>query len=176
MDTRAFYKMSYGLYIISTTFDGKNCGCVVNTLEQVTSTPAKVAVAINKDNYTAKILMKSKVFAGVVLTEQADMNLIGEFGFKTSEKVDKFQKFATEVDINGVPYITQSVAARISAKVIDTLDIGTHILFVGEVVDAEVLANDEVMTYSYYHKVKKGTTPPKASSYNKTPDTPVADK
>ncbi len=176
MDSRAFYKMSYGLYIISTIFDNKASGCVVNTLEQVTSSPAKLAVAINKDNYTAKTLLKSGVYAGVALTESADMKLIGEFGFKSSEKVDKFQGFKTATDSNGIPYVTESVAARFSVKVTDTVDLGSHIMFIGEVTDCEVLSDEEVMTYAYYHKVKKGTTPPKASSYNKTPDVPAADK
>ncbi|NCA67540.1 MAG: flavin reductase [Clostridia bacterium] len=173
MDSRAFYKLSYGLYIVSTTHKGKDCGCVVNTLEQVTSTPAKLAVAINKENYTCKTLLKSGVFAGVALTESADMKLIGEFGFKSSETVDKFTNFQKAVDLNSVPYLTQNVAARFSAKVISTQDLGSHIMFIGEVVDCEVISDEDVMTYAYYHKVKKGTTPPKASSYNKTPDTVV---
>lgn len=173
MDNRAFYKLSYGLYIISTVFEGKTAACVVNTLEQITSQPPKVAVAINKGNNTAQTLLKSKVFAGVVLTESADIKLIGEFGFKSSATVDKFAGFEFAKDVNEVPYITQNVAARFSVQVTDTLDVGTHILFVGDVIDAEVLSNEQVMTYAYYHSVKKGTTPPKASSYNKTPDTPL---
>lgn len=167
MDTKAFYKLSYGLYIVTTTHEGFNCGCVVNTLEQVTSSPAKLAVAINKDNCTAKTLLKSKKFAAVALTESADMKLIGEFGFKASDKVNKFANFDIKTDINSIPYVIDNVAARFSCNVVDTVDLGSHIMFIGEVIDAEVMSDEDVMTYSYYHKVKKGTTPPKAPSFNK---------
>lgn len=173
MDSRAFYKMSYGLYIISTVFEGKTAACVVNTLEQITSQPPKVAVAVNKGNFTAQTLLKSKHFAGVVLTQSADLKLIGQFGFKSSATIDKFEGFDFAEDINGIPYLINNVAARFSVNVTDTVDAGTHILFVGDVADAEVISDEEVMTYAYYHSVKKGTTPPKASSYNKTPDSPL---
>ena len=170
MDKKAFYKLSYGLYIISTVYEGKRVGCIVNTLSQVTSTPAQVTVAINKDNYTAKMLLKSGYFAGVVLTEKTEMDLISEFGFKTSETLDKFQKYDYLKDLNDIPYIKDNIASRFSCKVVNTLDCGSHIVFLGEVIDSEVLSADKPMTYEYYREVKKGYTPPKASSYNEKPD------
>lgn len=169
MDNKALFKLSYGLYIVSSSYDGQQSGCVVNTLSQVTSKPVKFSVTVSKDNFTSKIIAKSGCFAGVALTQQADMNLIGEFGFKSSEIIDKFAKFNTEIDKNGVKYVTDCAAARYSCKVIDSIDLGTHIMFIGEVLEAEVLSEDEVMTYSYYHSVKKGTTPKNAPSYNEEP-------
>ena len=166
MDKKAFYKLSYGLYIISTVYEGKSAGCIVNTLSQVTSSPAQVTVAINKENYTAKVLAKSGYFAGVVLTQKADMDLISEFGFKTSETVDKFEKYSYLKDLNGVPYIKDNIASRFSCKVVDKLDCGSHIVFLGEVLDSEVLSSDKPLTYDYYREEKKGYTPPKASSFN----------
>lgn len=165
MDTKAFFKLTYGLYIVSSRCDDKQSGCVVNTLSQVTSKPAKLSVTISKNNVTEKTIEKSGYFAATALTQNTDMNLIGEFGFKSSETVDKFAKFNTKIDENGIKYVTDFAASRYSCKVVDKLDLGSHVMFIGEVVEAEVLSEDEIMTYTYYHKVKKGTTPKNAPSY-----------
>ncbi len=165
IDPKAFFNMSYGLYLISSTFNGKSAGCTVNTLTQVTAIPERMTVAVHKDNYTTELIEKSGYFTGVVLAQDATMELIGGFGFKSSRDTDKFAPFRTAVDENGVSYVSEQVLSRFSCKVIDKVDIGTHILFVGEVVSAERLADGEPMTYAYYHKVKNGVTPPKASSY-----------
>lgn len=164
MDRKAFYRLSSGLYLLSSTFEGKDSGCVVNTLLQVTSQPAKLSVTVNKDNFTQQIIEKAGVFSAVALNEQADMDLIGEFGFKTSREVDKFASFPHQRDENGVPYVAVQGAARFSCKVVDRLDVGTHVIFVGEVVEAQVLEG-EPMTYAYYQQVKKGGTPKNAPSY-----------
>lgn len=165
MDTKAFFKLSYGLYIVSSCYDDKQSGCVVNTLSQVTSKPPKLSVTISKNNFTKEIIEKSGYFAATALTQNAEMDLIGEFGFKKSKNVDKFAKFNTLIDEKGIKYVTDSAAARYSCKVINKLDLGTHVMFIGEVLEAEVLSSDEVMTYTYYHKIKKGTTPKNAPSY-----------
>jgi flavin reductase (DIM6/NTAB) family NADH-FMN oxidoreductase RutF len=167
MDTKAFYKVTYGLYIVSSCLEGKDCGCVVNTLQQVTSEPAKMSVAINKNNFTESLIEKSGVFAAVALTQEADIKLIGNFGFKSGRDVDKFAAYPFARDLNGVAYVTQSVAARFSLKLTDKLDLGTHMMLIGDVVDAEALSDAEPMSYAYYHLVKKGTTPKNAPSYQK---------
>ena len=167
MDKKAFYKITYGLYIVTTSTGGKDSGCVVNTLAQVTSEPARVSVAINKDNYTSQQIQKSGSFAAVVLAQDADIRLIGTFGFRSSRDTDKFAGLETQRDQNGNPYVTQNIAARFACRLIDTLDVGTHLLMIGDVEDAEVLSDTEPMAYSYYHKVKKGTTPKNAPSYQK---------
>lgn len=165
MNQTAFYKLTYGLYIISTKLGEKDYGCVVNTLAQVTASPAKMSVAINKEGATAKAIQKSGKFVGTVLTETADMNLIGAFGFRTSEEYDKFGAFDTALDPNGIKYVTEHTAAYFSCDVCQTIDLGSHILFIGEVVEADNLLAEPVMTYAYYHSVIKGKTPPKAPSY-----------
>ncbi len=165
MDQTAFFKLSYGLYLISSCFNGSQCGCVVNTLTQVTASPAKLSVTISKNNCTQKAIEQSGFFTGVVLTQAADMDLIGEFGFKSSTEVDKFSRFPHNIDKNGIAYVTQTAAARFSCKVTQQLDVGTHVIYVGEVTEAENLSAEEVMTYAYYHSVKKGTTPKNAPSY-----------
>lgn len=165
MDLQAFYKLSYGLYIVSSNLDGKQGGCIVNTVTQVTAEPVQVAVTVNKENFTKKAIEKSGYFTAVALTESADMNLIGTFGFKCSADMDKFEPFASAKDSNGIEYITQNVAARFSCKVLQQVDLGTHVMFIGEAVEAETLSDEEVMTYAYYQLVKKGGTPKTAPSY-----------
>lgn len=166
MNNKAFYKLSYGLYIVSSNSDGRDCGCVVNTLSQVASNPAKLSVAVNKDNCTEKAIEQSGYFAATVLTQDVDMELIKEFGFKTSKDADKFKNFTTMTDSRGIKYVVDYAAARYSCKVINKIDIGSHMLFVGEVTEAEVLDTDNtVLTYEHYQKVKKGTTPKNAPSY-----------
>lgn len=166
IDTKAFRSMSYGLYLIQ-TLDGKRpVGCVANTLVQVTSKPARVSVAINKENATAAAVRETGRYAACVLAQDASMELIGTFGFHSSADTDKFAPFETAEDSSGVVYVAEQSVARLSVSVTDVLDAGTHLLFVGDVVEAEVVSEAAPMTYAYYHEVKGGKTPPKASSYN----------
>ena len=144
MDYHAFDKLSYGLYIVSSEAGGKAAGCIVNTLGQVTVSPVQVAVTINKENQTTRTILESGKFSATVLAESASMELIGRFGFQCSRDVDKFAGFAWARDINGVPYVTEQCAARFACTVVNEVP---------------------QMTYDYYHAVKKGLTPPKASSY-----------
>lgn len=169
MDTTALFKMSYGLYIISSKDGDLAAGCVANTLTQVTSSPARLSITLNKENVTEQVIEKSGRFAAVVLDESADMDLIGTFGFKTSTEVDKFANFTCGTCADGIPYVKEHVAARFSCKVVNQLDLGTHVMFIGEIEEAENIGNEEVMTYAYYHKVKKGATPKKAPSFQEEP-------
>lgn len=165
MDNLALRNISYGLYII-TGKDGEiQNGCVVNTMQQVTASPTKLSVAINKDNYTTSIIQKSGYFCGVVLSEEISMDTIAEFGFKSGKDTNKFSTISYEVDTNGIQYIKEGTTAVFSCKVEQMLDVGTHILFIGEVVDMKVTSSAASMTYAYYHQVKNGTTPKNASSY-----------
>lgn len=165
MDATAMFKLSYGLYIVSTSNDGVDSACVVNTLQQVTASPIQVSVAVNKDNFTRAQIEKAGRFEAVVLSQEVDMETIGTFGFHSSKDLNKFEHVAYERDAYGIPYISEHVSARLSCKVVNTVDIGSHILFIAEVEDAQNMAKEEVMTYAYYHQVKNGTTPKNASSY-----------
>ncbi len=165
MDKSAFFNLSYGLYIASTCYEGKQYGCVLNTMSQVTSSPAQISLALNKENATTQAIISSGVFSGVVLCEETPMETIGTFGFQSSKDTDKFAAVAHATDKNGVAYPTAHISSQFSCRVVSTLDIGTHMLIIGEVEDCQVLSGEAPMTYAYYHKVKKGQTPPKASSY-----------
>ena len=165
MDLSAFFKMSYGLYVVSAEAEGKRAGCVVNTAVQVTAAPPAVSVAVNKDNVTAGVIANAGAFTITVIDKTADMPYIGNFGFRSSDTYDKFEKYGCETSAVGSPYSPEHVCALLACRLIDTVDVGTHLLFIGEVEDARVLSNEEPLTYSYYHAVLKGKTPPKASSY-----------
>ena len=162
----AFRSLSYGMYIIGAHADGKDFGCVANTFAQVTSDPLQVSVALNKENATTAAVRAAGRFTASCLSEDATMELIGTFGFHTSSKLDKFAQHACARDAAGAPYVAEQCCAWFSAKVVSEFDLGTHILFVGEVDEAEPVDDAAApMTYSFYHQVKGGKTPPKASSY-----------
>jgi len=174
MDTKALFQLSYGLYVVSSSFDGKDAGCVVNTLQQVTSAPIQLSVAVNKENYTGGIIKRSGRFAATVALEDTSMDIIRSFGFQSSRDTDKFAGLDTRRDADGLPYLAAGMGARFSCRVAKELDAGTHTLFVGELTDCQVLSTGNVMTYAYYHKVKNGKTPPKASSYQPPAKTKAA--
>lgn len=162
----AFRNLSYGLYLVTSMKDGKPVGCVVNTFAQVTSDPPQVSIAINKDNYTTQGILETKRFEVSVLHENASMELIGTFGFHTSKDTDKFANFEHAESSQGLPYITEQICAHFSVAVTQSLDLGSHMFFVGDVVEAEVASDDNPMTYAYYHQVKGGRTPKNASSFS----------
>ena len=164
IDKKAFYQLSYGMYIISTLDEQRGVGCVVNTFAQLTSKPFRVSVALNKENATTRALLKTGRYVATCLSEDATMELIGAFGFRTSDEYDKFSEFPATYDTAGIPFVNHQCVARFSVRVIEQVDVGTHILFVGDVEEAEAMPGSP-MTYAYYHAVKGGKTPPKASSY-----------
>ena len=174
IDTKAFRSLSCGVYIVSAKSGEKAAGCIINTFLQVTSKPARVSIAINKENYTTGVILDSGRFEVAVLAESASMELIGRFGFRTSAELDKFAETGHAFDEAGVPYVSEHVVAHFGARVIDKVDVGTHYVIVGEVECAEVLSAEQPMTYAYYHQVKGGKTPPKASSFEASADDPPA--
>lgn len=165
MDTTALFRFTSGLYVVSSDADGEVGACIINTGLQLTSNPLQVEVVVNKQNHTERVIERAGHFALTVITEKADMPYIGRFGFRSSATFDKFEGMETMRTVLGDPYTPECAAAVIACDVVKSLDVGTHVVFVGELKDAEVLSSDEPMTYAYYHTVLKGKTPPKASSY-----------
>jgi flavin reductase (DIM6/NTAB) family NADH-FMN oxidoreductase RutF/rubredoxin len=146
--------------------EGKPVGCVVNTFAQVTSEPPQVSIAINKDNFTTQGIEETGAFEVTVVHKDAVPDLIGTFGFQSSKDIDKFVNFTTKVSSQDIPYITEHVCAHFSVKVNQQLDLGTHVFFVGDVIEADMVDTIEPMTYAYYHEVKGGRTPKNASSFS----------
>lgn len=170
MNQESLHKLSCGLYLISSSFEGESSGCIANTLQQVTSSPVQLSITLNKDNYTEQLIEKSGVFNATVLTQNIDMDVIRHFGFQSGKDINKYETIKHVIDQEAMPYIQEHMAAYFTCKVVSTLDVGTHVIFVGEVVDMNVLSNEEVMTYAYYHQVKNGATPKNASSYQEKVD------
>ncbi|WP_085830685.1 flavin reductase family protein [Collinsella vaginalis] len=164
MDLTALFKMSYGLYVVSAEADGRRAACLINTATQVTAEPPRLTVTVNKENVTAGVIDAAGRFAVTAVDITADMPYLGNFGFRCSADFDKFAAYGV-AEAAGVPYVPAHACALYVCRVIDTVDVGTHLLFVGEVEVSERLNDEEPMTYSYYHTTLKGKTPKKASSY-----------
>lgn len=163
MNKNAFHNLSYGVYIISTLDGARPTGCVANSTMQITSSPATIAVSMNHDNYTNSCIKASGKFAVSILSEQADPSLIGTFGFQSGKDIDKFEGVEV-VEKEGVSVVADA-CAYVVCKVIDTMETSTHTVFLGEVIDADILKKEEPMTYAYYHKVVKGKSPKNAPTY-----------
>ena len=166
MNRKALHLISYGLYVVTSTDGEALNGQIVNTVMQVASVPPMVAVAINKENLTCEYIRKSRVFAASVLGTDTPMEVIGRFGFRSGRDIDKFERVRYRTGTTGAPILLDHALAYIEVVVAQEVDAGTHILFIGEVVDADILKEGEPMTYDYYHQVKGGTTPDKATVYN----------
>ncbi|MEI0565610.1 flavin reductase [Brachyspira pulli] len=165
MNTFALTKLSYGMYILTTLDGDKPVGCTINTSTQITSTPTTIMISVNKSNYTNECIKKYGKFALSILSEKSDPTLIGGFGFRSSRDNNKFENVDYEMK-EGLPVI-KAANAYLICKVVDSLEVHTHTIFIGELLDAEILDNDaNSMTYAYYHNVIKGKTPPKASTAN----------
>jgi flavin reductase (DIM6/NTAB) family NADH-FMN oxidoreductase RutF len=124
-------------------------------------------VCINKGNFTHEYIEDSGVFTASILAQDTPLNLIGRFGFKSGRDMDKFDGVNYKLGQTQSPIVLDNTLAYIEAKVINSVDVGTHTIFIGDLVDAEVIGEGEPMTYAYYHLVKRGTTPKTAPSYHK---------
>lgn len=165
MDKAACFKLSYGLYLVTAGQEGKANGQIANTVFQVTSQPAQIAVSINKGNYTHEFIRESGKFAVTMLAQSTPMTFIGHFGFKCGRDFDKFQGINFKTDQTGVPIVLDHGIAYIEAEVRGEMDCGTHTIFLGEMVGGEILSDEEPMTYAYYHQVKGGKAPKSAPTY-----------
>jgi flavin reductase (DIM6/NTAB) family NADH-FMN oxidoreductase RutF/rubredoxin len=165
MKYSAFHKLSYGLYIITSVSDGTKAGYIANTVFQVTSTPPLLAISCHKNNDTCGIILKSRVFAVSVLKKEVSSSLIGEFGFMASSEIDKFRKVNFESHITGAPVITDSCMAWFDCRVVETTDLGTHMLIIGEVADCDVTGDDEPLTYAWYREKYKMLSPRNAPTF-----------
>lgn len=167
MGKNAMNLLSYGLFVLTAKQGEKENGCIVNTVQQVTSSPNRICVAVNKANYTHDMIMETKEFAVSVISEKADFELFKRFGFRSGRDVDKFEDFEDfQTADNGIRYVTKGTNSYLLAKVVMTQDLGSHTLLIAEVTKAEVFSDDASVTYDYYHKNIK----PKPQQVGKTED------
>ena len=163
IEKEAMYKISYGLYMLTTTDGAKQNGCIINTVSMITDNPLRITVYVNKSNYSESLLRKTGIFNVSVLTQTVPFDVIKQFGFVSGRDKDKFEggKYATSE--NGLYYLTENTNAVLSAKVVDMHDYGTHTLFVAEVTEAKKLSNEQSVTYEYYQQnIKPKPQAPKA--------------
>ena len=159
VDPKALFTLSYGLYIVSTCWEDKLNGQVSNAVMQLTAEPIYIAACLNKNNYTTELLMKSKKFSVSVFAEEVSLPFIGIFGFRSGREHDKFSQCAYRMNELGLPIVTEHTVAAVEAVVTDTVEVHTHLLFVGEVKSAFLLTDGNPLTYADYHKLKKGKSP-----------------
>ncbi|MBE5759119.1 MAG: rubrerythrin [Clostridiales bacterium] len=156
MNNKVMNKISYGLYILSAREGEKDNACVINTLVQVTETPKRIAVTVNKQNYTHDMILRTGKFNVSILSEKAPFSVFQDFGFRSGRDCDKFENasFIKRAE-NGIYYLTKDSNAYISGEVIDQKDCGTHTMFIADAVGGEILTEDASITYAYYHKYTK---------------------
>ena len=149
-------KITYGLFVLSARDGEKDNGCIINTAMQVTVVPNCIAVAVSKESYTHDIIFKTKEFNISILDETSQFETYNNFGFKSGRDFDKFTEVSFARATNGIVYLTKECNGYISGKVIQTIDLETHTLFVAEVTDGEVLSDKSSVTYAYYYSnIKK---------------------
>ena len=165
MNLKALHKLGYGMYVIGSRKGARLNGQIANTVFQITSEPPTIAVSINKNNLTHEFIKESKAFTASVLCQDTSLSFIGHFGFKSGRDINKLEGINYKIGETRAPVVIENAVAYLEAKVIKEVDVGTHTIFVGEVVGADVITEDTCMTYNYYHQVKRGTTPKTAPSY-----------
>ena len=164
MDSAALFKIQYGLFLISTQENGRDNACIGNVLAQVSSSPLRVALSSSKRNLTCETIERTGRFNVSTLTVEAPFSLYERFGFQSGRDVDKFAGLETVRSANGLVYEPRFANAYLSCKVVESLDLGSHRLFVAEVEDAAVLSKVESATYEYYRSEVKPKPAPVAKS------------
>ncbi len=166
IDYKALFKISYGLYTVCSGSREYGNGYISNTVFQVTSEPPRFATCCNKENHTAELIKSSGVFSVSVLHQDADAKTLGTLGYTSGSDADKLKGMKLRYGETGVPIVLNDALAYLEFKLIDSIDVGTHLMFIGELIHSEVLDDQaEPLTYLHYRQVKKGAAPKNAPTY-----------
>lgn len=166
MNIEAFFKVSYGLYIISSGSQGKKSGYIANTAFQVTAEPARFAISCSKDNFSIDTIRQSKAFAISVLSKDVKQSIISLFGYSSTKQNDKFADTKYVTGKTGIPIVTDDCIAWFECELEQEIVLDTHTIFIGKVIDNELLeAWADPLTYAFYRDVKKGIAPKNAPTY-----------
>ncbi len=153
LDKTSLFAISYGLFVLTAKDGARDNGCIINTVIQATSTPLRVTFTVNKANMTHDMVLKSGIFNLSILTERSKFDVYQRFGLKSGREYDKFADYSDFArSVNGLTYVTEGVNVLLSGKVINTLDCGTHTLFLADLTEARRLNGDASVTYDFYHK------------------------
>ena len=162
----ALFKISYGLYIVSSGNKNKGNGFISNTFFQVTAEPPMFASCCNKDNYTASVIQETGAFSVSVIHKDTDPEIIGRFGYKSGKDTDKLSGLNVKYGETGVPIVLNDCIAFLECKVVQTIDVGTHYMFIGQLVQSEIIDDTkDALTYLHYRQVRKGVAPKNAPTY-----------
>lgn len=170
MDFNTFSKLTNGVYVVASGNKERQNAFIATTVMQVTAEPAKIMVACNKNNFTTHLIRESKAFSASILKQIYKPTTMGTFGFRSGNDFPKFEHCNEFVfgENTQTPIVLEDCMAWFECKLTDEMDVGTHLIFVGEVLDAQVTTENETpLTYSYYHEIKKGITPKNAPSFVK---------
>jgi flavin reductase (DIM6/NTAB) family NADH-FMN oxidoreductase RutF/rubredoxin len=166
MNVEAFFKMTYGLYLISSKHGERISGYIANTAFQVTAEPPQIAISCHKANTSAKVIEESGVFSISVLEKDTDAGLIGLFGYQSGHEDEKFERINYKNGKTGAPIILTHAIAFFECKVVHKFDVGSHYLFIGQVVESELLApQNDPLTYDYFRNEMKLAAPERAPTY-----------
>ena len=166
IDYNALFKITYGLFIVSSGNKEEGNGFISNTVFQVTAEPPRFATCCNKNNFTAGFIEKHGCFAVSVMRQDATSEIIGRFGYKSGRDIKKLDGMNVKYGKSGVPIVLNECITYLECKVVQTFDVWTHWLFIGELIEAEILdETSEPITYTYYRETKKGFAPKNAPTY-----------
>jgi flavin reductase (DIM6/NTAB) family NADH-FMN oxidoreductase RutF/rubredoxin len=162
----AFFKITYGLFIVSSGDKKHGNGFISNTVFQVTSDPPRFSICCNKNNFTEGLIAKTGLFSVSVLQQDTSPEIMGRFGYRSGRDFDKLDGISVKYGESGVPIILNDSIAYLECKVVQTVDTGSHIMYIGELIQSDIIDNSkEPLTYLYYRQVKKGVAPRNAPTY-----------
>jgi flavin reductase (DIM6/NTAB) family NADH-FMN oxidoreductase RutF len=162
----ALFKITYGLYIVGSGNKNKGNGFISNTFFQVTAEPPRFASCCNKDNFTADLIKETGAFSVSIIHKDTDPDIISRFGYKSGKDTDKLNGLKIKYGETGVPIVLNDCIAFLECKVIQTIDVGTHYMFIGELIQSEIVDDTkDALTYLHYRQVRKGAAPKNAPTY-----------
>jgi len=165
IDFRTLRDMSYGLYVLTSHDQDYLNGQIINSIIQVTSAPVRLAVTISKNNLTHELISKSKVFAVSALDNSTPKSFFQLFGFMSGRDIDKLANVKHKEGVSGCPVIVENALSVIEAAVFKEVDLGTHTVFIGNVIASEVLGKGHSLTYRYYQEALNGRISENAPTY-----------
>jgi flavin reductase (DIM6/NTAB) family NADH-FMN oxidoreductase RutF len=151
MNPKALYNLTYGLYLLSTREEGKDYGCIINTAVQVARDPDRIAISVQNNNKTCEVLKRTELFNLTAITEDAPFDLFKQFGMQSARDVEKFRGYpGVDRAPNTLPILSRHGNMYLSVYVDQVMDLGSHTLFIGQILDGEVLSNKPSCSYGHY--------------------------
>lgn len=167
INSDALLKIPYGMYVVCSGDKAYGNGFIANVVFQVTAEPVQFGMCCNKNNHTANIILEKGVFSISALSEATPVEIIRQFGFKSGkDNINKLEGRNIKYGFNNMPVLMEYVVTYLECRLVQSVDAGSHYVFIGEVVQCEMVDQEaEIMTYTYYRNVMKGKSPKNAPTY-----------